>query len=64
MVKLRKTSERSPTSMIIEPPLTLNRSSTFTKDRRWRHMQYVLLPCIDHLSVNSICMEGTLVVRI
>lgn len=42
MVKLRKTSEKSPTSMIIEPPHTLN-GSTVDPDGplRWRHMKYV-----------------------
>lgn len=42
VVKLRKTRERSPTSMVIEPPYSLN-GSTEDPDSpfRWRHMKYV-----------------------
>ncbi len=40
MMKLRKTSERSPTSMIIEPPHNLNGSEA-DGPLRWRHMKYV-----------------------
>ncbi|KAI0920873.1 hypothetical protein AcW2_006015 [Taiwanofungus camphoratus] len=40
MVKLRKTSDRSPTSMIIEPPHTLNGSEPDPdQPLRWRHMK-------------------------
>ncbi|KAI0080817.1 hypothetical protein K474DRAFT_1636767 [Panus rudis PR-1116 ss-1] len=40
MVKLRKTAERSPTSMIIEPPHTLNDSDPDPNaPLRWRHMK-------------------------
>ncbi|KAI0638507.1 composite domain of metallo-dependent hydrolase [Trametes polyzona] len=40
IVKLRKTSQRSPTSMLIEPPYTLN-GSTPDPDSpaRWRHLK-------------------------
>ncbi|PSR73697.1 hypothetical protein PHLCEN_2v10616 [Hermanssonia centrifuga] len=38
MMKLRKTSERSPTSMIIEPPHNLNGSEA-DGPLRWRHMK-------------------------
>lgn len=42
MMKLRKTLEKSPTSMVIEPPHTLN-GSTVDPDEpvRWRHMKWV-----------------------
>lgn len=40
MFKLRKTSDRSPTSMIIEPPHTLNGSEPDpSQPLRWRHMK-------------------------
>ncbi|KAI0677231.1 composite domain of metallo-dependent hydrolase [Trametes maxima] len=40
MVKLRKTSERSPTSMLIEPPYTLNGSKPDPNlPPRWRHLK-------------------------
>jgi hypothetical protein len=40
MVKLRKTSERTPTSMVIEPPHTLNGSEPdLNAPLRWRHMK-------------------------
>lgn len=43
MMKLRKTTERSPTSMIIEPPHTLNGSSADPDGPlRWRHMKCAL----------------------
>ncbi|CCM02332.1 uncharacterized protein FIBRA_04424 [Fibroporia radiculosa] len=38
--KLRKTSDRSPTSMIVEPPHTLNGSEPdSSRPLRWRHMK-------------------------
>jgi hypothetical protein len=41
MVKLRRTMERSPSSMIIEPPHTLNGSVVdHESGLRWRHMKY------------------------
>ena len=41
MFKLRKTAERSPSSMVIEPPHTLNGSQPDTDaPLRWRHMKY------------------------
>lgn len=43
MVKLRKTSDRTPYSMIIDPPYSLNGSRTeLSSPPRWRHMKYVL----------------------
>lgn len=40
VMKLRKTSERSPTSMILEPPHTLNGSDADPDGPlRWRHMK-------------------------
>ncbi|KAF8897691.1 carbohydrate esterase family 9 protein [Infundibulicybe gibba] len=40
MIKLRQTSERSPSSMIIEPPYSLNTSATGDfLPPRWRHMK-------------------------
>ncbi|KAI0355379.1 composite domain of metallo-dependent hydrolase [Trametes cingulata] len=40
MVKLRKTSERSPTSMLLEPPYALNNSRPDPNlPLRWRHLQ-------------------------
>ena len=41
MVKLRKTSLRTPASMIIEPPPTLNGSRRDPYEPRWRHLMYV-----------------------
>ncbi|KIM83388.1 hypothetical protein PILCRDRAFT_69640 [Piloderma croceum F 1598] len=39
MMKLRKTSERSPSSMILEPPHSLNGSvNDLSAPPRWRHM--------------------------
>ncbi|EKM59751.1 uncharacterized protein PHACADRAFT_181721 [Phanerochaete carnosa HHB-10118-sp] len=40
MMKLRKTKERSPTSMVVEPPHTLNGSAPDPDlPLRWRHMK-------------------------
>ncbi|KXN89583.1 hypothetical protein AN958_05450 [Leucoagaricus sp. SymC.cos] len=39
MVKLRKTSDRSPSSMIIEPPYGLNGTEPDPDHPRWRHMK-------------------------
>lgn len=42
MMKLRKTSERSPTSMLIEPPYLLNESDPSPNlPFRWRHLKCV-----------------------
>lgn len=42
MIKLRKTSEQSPTSMLLEPPYSLNGSAVdLSSTPRWRHMKYV-----------------------
>ena len=39
-IKLRPTAERSPSSMIIEPPYSLNGSDfKYTGPPRWRHMK-------------------------
>lgn len=44
MMKLRKTQERSPTSMLLEPPHNLNGSSVGSSSSpRWRHMKYGLI---------------------
>jgi hypothetical protein len=43
MMKLRKTSDRSPSSMIVEPPHDLNGTDVDPSlPFRWRHMKYVL----------------------
>ena len=43
VIKLRETSARTPTSMVIEPPFTLNSTDDIdsTANLRWRHMKYV-----------------------
>lgn len=44
MMKLRKTVERSPTSMIIEPPKDINGSYVDLSDPpRWRYLKYVVI---------------------
>ncbi|KAF9476425.1 hypothetical protein BDN70DRAFT_882471 [Pholiota conissans] len=40
VIKLRPTAERSATSKVIEPPLTLTHSSNGTDYIRWRHMKH------------------------
>ncbi|KAF8886873.1 hypothetical protein CPB84DRAFT_1787269 [Gymnopilus junonius] len=40
VIKLRPTAERSATSKVIEPPLTLTHSPNGTEYPRWRHMKY------------------------
>ncbi|KAL0577323.1 hypothetical protein V5O48_004679, partial [Marasmius crinis-equi] len=42
VIKLRETGERSPTSMLLEPPenLHLNNSSRSTRSTPWRHMKH------------------------
>jgi hypothetical protein len=53
MMKLRKTAERSPTSMIIEPPQDINGSYSIQSDHpRWRYLKCVAICvlfecCID-----------------
>jgi len=45
MVKLRKTLERSPTSMIIEPPQDINGPHPdFSSTPRWRYLKCVAVP--------------------
>lgn len=44
MIKLRKTSQRTPTSMIVEPPYQLNGTRPDPYAPRWRHLMYVLAP--------------------
>ena len=45
-IKLRSTAERSPSSMVLEPPHSLNGSdSKYTGRPRWRHMKWDSLPC-------------------
>lgn len=42
VIKLRRTAERSPTSMLLEPPFNLNASYVDNgQPPRWRHMKYV-----------------------
>lgn len=44
VIKLRKTLERSSTSMVLEPPYTSNSSfPDLTRPPRWRHMKWVIL---------------------
>ncbi|KAJ6468411.1 carbohydrate esterase family 9 protein [Mycena sanguinolenta] len=41
VIKLRKTAERSSTSMLLEPPYTINSSfPDLTRPPRWRHMKH------------------------
>ncbi|TDL19418.1 carbohydrate esterase family 9 protein [Rickenella mellea] len=41
VIKLRPTAERSPTSMLLEPPYNLNSSKTVSNSPpRWRHMKH------------------------
>ncbi|KAJ7221007.1 carbohydrate esterase family 9 protein [Mycena haematopus] len=41
VIKLRKTAERSSTSMVLEPPYTVNSSfPDLTRPPRWRHMKH------------------------
>ena len=53
MMKLRKTAERSPTAMIIEPPEDINASYSIHSDNpRWRYLKCVAICvlcecCID-----------------
>ena len=44
MIKLRKTSQRTPASMLIEPPYQLNGSKFDPYEPRWRHLVYVAHP--------------------
>ena len=44
MIKLRKTSQRTPASMLIEPPYQLNGSKFDPYEPRWRHLVYVAPP--------------------
>ena len=41
VIKLRETAERTPTSMVVEPPFTLNSTEdiNWTVNPRWRHMK-------------------------
>jgi hypothetical protein len=44
MMKLRKTAEHSPTSMIIEPPQDINGSYSDSSDHpRWRYLKCVAI---------------------
>lgn len=40
VIKLRPTAERSATSKVVEPPLSLTHSSNGTDYIRWRHMKH------------------------
>ncbi|KAJ3829135.1 hypothetical protein F5880DRAFT_1607895 [Lentinula raphanica] len=42
VIKLRKTAERSPSSMLLEPPYQINSSNAWetTNPPRWRHMKH------------------------
>lgn len=41
VIKLRETTARTPTSMVVEPPFTLNGTDNIdmTANPRWRHMK-------------------------
>ena len=39
MFKLRKTADRTPSSMVLEPPHSLNGSSNSEDPLRWRHLK-------------------------
>ncbi|KZT70361.1 composite domain of metallo-dependent hydrolase [Daedalea quercina L-15889] len=39
MFKLRKTSDHTPLSMVLEPPHTLNGSASYEHPMRWRHLK-------------------------
>lgn len=41
MVKLRKTSERSSSSMLLEPPPGLNGTTSDSAHPRWRYLKYI-----------------------
>lgn len=44
-IKLRPTAERSPSSMVLEPPFSMNSSaSSPLLPHRWRHMKYAGTP--------------------
>ena len=43
MIKLRKTSQRTPTSMVIEPPYQLNGTRPDPYAPRWRHLVCVFV---------------------
>ena len=50
MMKLRRTKELSPSSMIIEPPHTLNGTDVDPDTRpRWRHMKCVFVRFVQEL---------------
>ncbi|RDB24983.1 Imidazolonepropionase [Hypsizygus marmoreus] len=40
IIKLRPTEERSPSSLLLEPPFSLNSSSTVDSQLRWRQMKH------------------------
>lgn len=40
VIKLRPTSERSSSAMLLEPPFNLNRTREGDQPLRWRHMKY------------------------
>ncbi|KAJ7636946.1 hypothetical protein FB45DRAFT_1139042 [Roridomyces roridus] len=40
VIKLRPTTERSPSSMLLEPPYTLNGTTVEGQRPRWRHMKH------------------------
>lgn len=39
MVKVRKTLDHSPSSMVVEPPYGLNGTEPDPRNPRWRHMK-------------------------
>lgn len=39
-IKLRPTSEGSPSSMVLEPPYTINGTRKPTDPPHWRHMKH------------------------
>lgn len=53
MMKLRKTAELSPTSMIIEPPQDINGSNSIDSDHpRWRYLK-----CVEICVLCECCID-------
>jgi hypothetical protein len=57
VIKLRKTREKSSSSMIIEPPHSLGRSQSSLEHRRWRHLQYAAY-CFSRLRETESCRQA------
>ena len=58
MVKLRKTSDRSASSMVVEPPYGLNGTEPDPYHPKWRHMKYeksfLKYYCSDAVTADSL----------